>query len=92
MSRIKEIADHEEITFTICRLIVAVDHKKYYIALSSSGVPYYLSTWGEVINFEKLEQILFSSYDECIQQINNHFIILSETKTPKPYLEIEANK
>lgn len=89
---VKEIDENQEITFTICRLIVAVGEKKYYIVLSSHTSPYYLSTWGEIINFEKLEQILFSSYDECICQIEKYFTILSEAKTPKLYLEIEAHR
>lgn len=91
MSEALEIADNKEIHFTICRLTTNEEYS-YYIALSSSATSMYLSVKGEIAYFTTLEEFLFISYDACINQIEKYFTIISETETPKLYLEIEAHR
>lgn len=88
------MSKEDEVVFIICKLPSYNTGKKYYIAVHGKDElsPTYLHLSGEVSPLDDINDLLYSSYDECIKQIESYFDIISETETPRLYAALEAHE
>lgn len=88
--------ENDKIIFVICKLPSYSTSKCYYVAVcdeeNADYRPTYLHPFGEIKPLGDINDLLYSTYDECIQEIESYFDIISETTTPRLYISSEAHE